>query len=142
MQNLVRKIRRTSTALTQQFNHFGQRFGLTEAQMSVIDYISRLKYQSCNQQMIEREFEIKRSTTTVIIQRLAKKNLIVQKPSPTDGRQKLIELTSGGKKLVPDIRNYIDSQEQRIRAHFSTEEIQIVETFLNYLAKGETTDGK
>lgn len=93
--------------------------------------------------MIEQEFNIKRSTTTVIIQRLVKKGLIEQRQSVTDRRQKVITLTARGGELAPKVREYILASEERLRANFTAEELRQFKEILKFMIEeDEENDSK
>lgn len=57
--------------------------------MSIIDYLSRHSNADILQKDIENEFNIQRSTTTVLLQRMERKQLLFRTPSTIDARQKL-----------------------------------------------------
>ena len=77
-----RLVKQANNAMNQEMNAFAQQYGLTGTQMSIIDFLTHFPGNSCDQHQIENEFGIKRSTTTVLLQRMAKKNLIERYPSP------------------------------------------------------------
>lgn len=133
MELIGRLLKMATNSQNQQFNRFAQKFGLTGNQMSVIDFMANCGETECNQQMLEHEFNIKRSTTTVLIQRLVKKELIEQRQSITDRRQKVLQLTEKGQALAPEIRRFIMSKEEQLHKRFSAEEIKQFKTILKYI---------
>lgn len=137
MELIGRLLKMATNSLNQEFNRFAQQYDLTGTQMSVIDYMANRENKECNQQMIEQEFNIKRSTTTVIIQRLVKKGLVEQQSSTTDHRQKVVALTEKGRKLAPEVRQYILANEQQLKTQFTTEEINQFKKMLKYIIRGE-----
>lgn len=112
-------------------NAFAQQYGLTGTQMSIIDFLTHFPGNSCDQHQIENEFGIKRSTTTVLLQRLAKKNLIERYPSPEDRRQKIVTLTAEDQKLSSDVSAYITQYEEKLKADFSEQDISKIKRFLS-----------
>lgn len=140
MELIGRLLKMATNSLNQQFNQFAQQFGLTGTQMSVIDFMANRSSTECNQHMLEEEFNIKRSTTTVIIQRLVKKGLIEQRQSDVDHRQKVIALTEKGKELAPQIRQYILETEGQLKAKFTAEELQQFKKILRYLIEEDNND--
>ena len=102
-----RLVKQANNAMNQEMNAFAQQYGLTGTQMSIIDFLTHFPGNNCDQHQIENEFGIKRSTTTVLLQRMAKKNLIERYPSPEDHRQKIVTLTAEGQKLSSDASAYI-----------------------------------
>lgn len=124
MELIGRLLKMAANSLNQQLNQFSQQYDLTGTQMSVIDFMANCGYQECTQHMLEQEFNIKRSTTTAIIQRLVKKGLVDQHPSTTDRRQRVITLTKKGRELAPVVRRYILSSENQLQMKFTDEELQ------------------
>ena len=114
-----RLVKQANNAMNQEMNAFAQQYGLTGTQMSIIDFLTHFPGNSCDQHQIENEFGIKRSTTTVLLQRMAKKNLIECYPSPEDRRQKIVTLTAEGQKLSSDVSAYITQYEEKLKADFS-----------------------
>lgn len=76
MINIGRLIKRADVSLSRQMNDFARQSGLTGNQMNTIDYLSRQENMAANQQAIENEFNIRRSTTTIILQRMEKRQLV------------------------------------------------------------------
>nr|WP_225362671.1 MarR family transcriptional regulator [Limosilactobacillus reuteri] len=108
---------------------------MTGTQMSIIDFLTHFPGNSCDQHQIENEFGIKRSTTTVLLQRMAKKNLIERYPSPEDRRQKIVTLTAEGQKLSSDVSAYITQYEEKLKADFSEQDISKIKRFLSTMIK-------
>ena len=139
MELIGRLLKMATNSLNQEFNRFAQQYDLTGTQMSVIDFMANCESQECDQHMLEREFNIKRSTTTVIIQRLVKKGLIEQRQSVTDRRQKVVTLTAKGRDLAPTVRDYILASEERLRTNFTAEELRKFKEILKFII-GEDED--
>ncbi|WP_294423021.1 MarR family winged helix-turn-helix transcriptional regulator, partial [uncultured Streptococcus sp.] len=86
--NIGRLVKKASNQLGREFDQFAKPFDLTGMQMSIIDFISYGLKEEYFQQDIEKEFNIQRSTTTVLLQRMEKKELIYRQVSQKDARQK------------------------------------------------------
>lgn len=132
-----RLVKQANNAMNQEMNSFAQRYGLTGMQMSIIDFLTHFPGNSCDQHQIENEFGIKRSTTTVLLQRMAKKNLIERHPLPEDRRQKVVTLTAEGKKLSSDVSAYITQYEEKLKADFSEQDISKIKQFLLTMIEGK-----
>lgn len=104
--------------------------------MNIIDYLSRQENMAANQQAIENEFNIRRSTTTIILQRMEKRHLVQRIIDPHDRRKRQVQLTSSAQQLVPTVHAYIDSQEKRLTAAFSPAELATVAPVLRYIGEG------
>ncbi len=143
MELIGRLLKMATNSLNQEFNRFAQQYDLTGTQMSVIDFMANCGSRECNQQMIEQEFNIKRSTTTVIIQRLVKKGLIEQRQSATDRRQKIVTLTARGRELAPKVREYILASEEQLIANFTAEDLHQFKEILKFMiGEGEENGSK
>ena len=136
MINIGRLIKRADVSLSRQMNDFARQSGLTGNQMNTIDYLSRQENMAANQQAIENEFNIRRSTTTIILQRMEKRQLVQRIVDPHDRRQRQVQLTSSAQQLVPTVHAYIDSQEKRLTAAFSPAELATVAPVLRYIEEG------
>lgn len=103
--------------------------------MSIIDFLSQGVKEEYFQQDIEKEFNIQRSTTTVLLQRMEKKVLIYRQVSQQDARQKSVYLTEKAQGLVEECRSYFRNQERELEKNFSEEDIAIFEKILKYYMK-------
>lgn len=121
-QTIGRLIKLASNELAREMNEFASKYNLTGMQMSIIDFLGHFPGNSCDQQQIEKEFGVKRSTTTVMLQRMAKRGLITRTPSVKDRRQKIVSLTADGKRMIPTVSNYIGQSEQKILTGLSEED--------------------
>ncbi|MBB1080368.1 winged helix-turn-helix transcriptional regulator [Limosilactobacillus sp. STM2_1] len=130
-----RLIKLANNKMNQEMNTFAHQYGLTGTQMSIIDFLTHFPGNSCDQHQIESEFGIKRSTTTVLLQRMAKKNLITRTSSLVDHRQKVVTLATDGKKLAPLVSQYLKEYEAKIKVAFSKHDITVVEQFLTSIVK-------
>lgn len=135
MKNIGQLIKSAHNTLSNDINHFASQYGLTGTQMSVIDFIARHDHQQVSQRAIEDEFNIRRSTTTTILQRMSKRQLITRSSSVTDRRQKIVQLSPQGAKLVPIVQRYIADHDQHLLANYSKEEIQLFRKMLVEISK-------
>ena len=125
--NIGRLVKKASNQLGREFDQFAKPFDLTGMQMSIIDFISYGLKEEYFQQDIEKEFNIQRSTTTVLLQRMEKKELIYRQVSQKDARQKSVHLTQKAQDLVAECRSYFQLQEKELEERFSEDEIAIFE---------------
>ena len=133
--NIGRLVKKASNQLGREFDQFAKPFDLTGRQMSFIDFISYGLKEEYFQQDIEKEFNIQRSTTTVLLQRMEKKELIYRQVSQKDARQKSVHLTQKAQDLVAECRSYFQLQEKELEERFSEDEIAIFEKILDYYVK-------
>ncbi|GHV97945.1 transcriptional regulator [Lactobacillus nasalidis] len=135
MEPIRKLIKRAAKSIDQHSGPFAKRERLTRAQMAVLDFLSQQAGQTANQHTLDEEFAIQRSTTTIMLQRLEKRNLIRRLPDPNDKRQKLVQLTAEANKLIPQIREEIKDDDLGLLQQFSKEELATVRKFLEYIAE-------
>lgn len=136
--NMGRLLKIASNQMTRDLDRFADQYGLTGTQMSIIDYLSRHPQAEVKQHDLEQEFNIQRSTTTVLLQRMEKKGLIIRQTSATDSRQKAVALTAAAAKLSQAFAGYMVQEEQDLAKNFSPDELALFERFLKfYIAKGD-----
>ena len=106
---------------------------LTVSQAYVIDFI----FNQCNkkeifQKNLEKEFDLKRSSVSLLLNNMEKSDLIQRVPVAEDARLKKIILTEKALLLNKNISNAIDSIENKLSDSLTLEEIN---TFYKVLDK-------
>lgn len=137
--NVGRLVKKASNQLGRQFDQFAKAYDLTGMQMAIIDFLSYAEDKEYWQRDIEREFNIQRSTTTVLLQRMEKKQLIYRQVSQADARQKSVHLTFKAESLAKECQNYFQQADNRLEQLFSTQEIDACMEILYYYMSGQTT---
>ena len=137
--NVGRLVKKASNQLGRQFDQFAKAYDLTGMQMAIIDFLSYAEDKEYWQRDIEREFNIQRSTTTVLLQRMEKKQLIYRQVSQADARQKSVHLTFKAESLAKECQNYFQQADNRLEQLFSTQEIDACMEILHYYMSGQTT---
>lgn len=130
-------VKQTDIALARQMNQFASQYDLTGVQMSIIDFVGRRSNHQATQKSLENEFNIKRSTTTIILQRMEKRGLVKRTTDPTDRRKRYVQLTSPAVKLFPTVRDYIARHQQRLVDRFTPDELKTVVKVLNEMRDGQ-----
>src|SRR5699024_12572710 len=102
--NIGRMVKIASNQLSREFDKFAKPYDLTGTQMSIIDFLSHDWKEEYFQQDIEKEFNIQRSTTTVLLQRMEKKGWIYSHFTQKDPCQKSVRLTQKTKELLEERR--------------------------------------
>lgn len=110
-------------------------YHLTRMQSAVLDFLAGQKNHQANQHVLEKEWNIRRSTTTVMVQRLEKRGLVTRKPDPQDKRQKIVILTKKAEELVPGIKNVIKEEDLDLQRKFSSEDLDTVRKILKYICE-------
>ena len=104
---------------------------LTISQAYVIDFISiEGKNKEIFQKDLEREFDLKRSSVSLMLNNMEKSDLIERVPVTEDARLKKIVLTEKSKKIYEKISIAIDSIENRLSEDITQEEIEVFQIVL------------
>lgn len=106
--------------------------GITGPQGRILGWIARHPDQDLFQRDLEREFHIRRSTATGLLQLLERDGLIIRRPVPYDARLKKLCLTERGEAVHAAVYSQIMEMENRLRQGLTDEEIH---TFLQIIAK-------
>ncbi|WP_334332067.1 MULTISPECIES: MarR family winged helix-turn-helix transcriptional regulator [unclassified Companilactobacillus] len=134
MKNTNMLVKIAANQLSRRLDTFAKQHDATWVQMSIIDFLSNHPDREMFQRDIEQEFFIQRSTATIALQRMEKKELITRNPSKSDARQKSVFLTAKARELEKEIKHYMSLQQQILDDHFTKEELTIVEKFLKFEA--------
>lgn len=105
---------------------------LTVSQAYVIDFISmKGENKEIFQKDLEKEFDLKRSSISLMLNNMEKSDLIERVPVAEDARLKKIILTNKSKKLYEEISKAIDSIEHKLCENITQEEIKIFKIVLD-----------
>ncbi|WP_018591312.1 MarR family winged helix-turn-helix transcriptional regulator [Terrisporobacter glycolicus] len=105
---------------------------LTVSQAYVIDFISmKGENKEIFQKDLEKEFDLKRSSISLMLNNMEKSDLIERVPVAEDARLKKIILTNKSKKLYEEISKSIDSIEHKLCENITPEEIKIFKIVLD-----------
>ena len=105
---------------------------LTVSQAYVIDFISNEgKDKEIFQKDLEREFDLKRSSISLMLNNMEKSDLIERVPVTEDARLKKIILTQKSIKLYEKISTAIDSIEDKLSENITPEEIKVFQSVLD-----------
>lgn len=135
MEPIRKLIKQAAKGIDQHSSDFAKEMKVTRAQMATIDFLGKQPGQMAKQRVIEEEFAIKRSTTTIMLQRMEKRGLVSRLPDPADKRQKLVKLTDEAKDLLPGIQEEIKDDVLELLDHFSQADLDTVRRFLKYIAE-------
>ncbi|KRN28049.1 MarR family transcriptional regulator [Liquorilactobacillus mali] len=136
-ENIGRLIKIASNKLTTSLNYYGKQHDLTSTQMSIIDFIMNHPNKEILQSDIEKEFNIKRSTTTNLLKRMESKGLLKKVNSTHDKRQKKIIIADKATNLSNHIAQHLKGQEKLLTKDFDDEEIQLIISFLKKIINKE-----
>lgn len=140
METLKKLIKQATTQIDRERENFANSLGVTGVQMSVIDFLSNHQNNLASQNEIEHEFNIKRSTTTIMLQRMEKRGLIVRVDDPKDKRKKQTQLTESALKIVPKIRQYMKQDNEEVLDNLSMKDVNTITAFLRGIKEGKAND--
>ncbi len=98
---------------------------LTGVQGRVIGYLYGNKEKDIFQRDVEKEFKIRRSTATAMLQNMEKYGYIVREPLKKDARMKKLVLTEKAVERFKTVETEIDNIEDKILNGISKEEREI-----------------
>lgn len=105
---------------------------LTVSQAYVIDFISmKGDNQEVFQKDLEKEFDLKRSSISLMLNNMEKSDLIKRVPVAEDARLKKIVLTDKSKALYEKISRAIDSVEDRLCENITPDELKVFKRVLD-----------
>lgn len=93
------------------------------------------KYQDIFQRDLEKEFRIRRSTATGILQLLEKKQYVMRVPVDYDARLKKLVLTQKAKDINERIRSRIDEFDGMLESGLTKEEVELLYELLGKIQK-------
>lgn len=140
METLKKLIKQATTQIDRERENFANSLGVTGVQMSVIDFLSNHQNNLASQNEIEHEFNIKRSTTTIMLQRMEKRGLIVRVDDPKDKRKKQAQLTESALKIVPKIGQYMKQDNEEVLDNLSMKDVNTITAFLRGIKEGKAND--
>ena len=121
MDHFGRLLKQANNNMMRHFDQFARQYDLTGNQMAVIDFITNY----ADQEVFQHEFEIQRSTTTVLLQRMEKKGLIERHTSSKDARQKAVVLTDKALNIASACQSYLRKEEEEFAQQFSAKEREV-----------------
>ena len=109
-------------------------YDVTPPQSHLLMYLSRCRAgREVSQRELERELRLKPSTVNGIVERLEAKGYVSRRPSPQDGRVRLVSLTEAGRGKVGEFRTVLDETERRQTAGLSAQERAQLEKLLAHI---------
>lgn len=109
--------------------------GIQNAVLSFITEEQQVKQRDVYQRDVEKQFEIRRSTATAILQRLEKDGYLIREPVPGDARLKRIVLTEKAAQAQKILCKVIREFDAGIVAGLSEEEIETLVSLLGRIRK-------
>lgn len=140
MEPLKKLIKQATTQIDRERERFASTLNITGVQMTVIDFLSNHENNQASQNEIEHEFNIQRSTTTIMLQRMEKSGLIARLSDSHDKRKKLAQLTKKSLMLVSKIKEYMKQDNEEVLRNLSSDDIKVISLFLKNVRDGHAND--
>lgn len=140
MEPIKKLIKQVATQIDREREKFANSLGITGVQMTVLDFIFNQADHIVSQHRLEEEFDLQRSTVTIMLQRMGKRGLVKKLDDKKDKRKKLVALTDKSINLIPEIKRYMQVDDQKLRKKFTAREMDIATEILNYIKKGENDE--
>jgi len=97
----------------------------TEVQGHIIHFLAEHMHEDVYQKDIEKYLNIRRSTATVILQRMEKAGMLTREVCSDDGRMKKLILTAKSKELHPQAKAELLNAEAQARKGISPEDLAV-----------------
>ncbi|WP_252899600.1 MarR family winged helix-turn-helix transcriptional regulator [Lactococcus fujiensis] len=123
-------MKKANNQMSREFDQFASSYNLTGQQMLIIDFLFNHQGEEVIQNQVEIEFNIRRSTTTAILQRMESHGLVERVQGKKDARQKVLHLTKKSEELVPKIKKFIMMHDDSIMSSLTIEEKLFIQKFL------------
>lgn len=136
MEPIKKVIKQSSVQIDRERETFANTLGINGVQMTTLDFISNHQNQTVSQHEIEKKLDLKRSTVTIMIQRMEKRDLVKRVTNAVDKRQKDVSLTTKSKSFIPKIKDYMRQDDRKVRSHFTQAEINTALKVLKFVKNG------
>ena len=110
-----------------------EKAGLTMVQGILIGYLANHRNEEITPNKLSKDFHLSKPTITGLLQRMAKKEMIVVTDDKQDHRCKTIKLSTKGEQLAVKIRQTIEGQDEVLLKGISKEEQLELITQLNII---------
>lgn len=132
-----RELKKLSNKIHREIDKFASKSELTGAEGRVLHFLLGHE-ENVFQKDIEFKLGLRSSTATEILKKMEKDNLIIRKPTPTDGRLKKIIVTEKALQYKDIVLNDLKNFEKKLISGLTEEEIdlflKVVDKMINNLS--------
>lgn len=132
-----RELKKLSNKIHREIDKFASKSELTGAEGRVLHFLLGHE-EDVFQKDIEFKLGLRSSTATEILKKMEKDNLIIRKPTPTDGRLKKIIVTEKALQYKDIVLNDLKNFEKKLISDLTEEEIdlflKVVDKMINNLS--------
>jgi len=129
--NIGREANKFINKINRHISNTVAEYGITGPQAHMLNFINdQSKHSDVMQKDIEKEFDIRRSTTTNALQIMEKQGLIYRTGVSTDVRIKKVSLTKKGKEVQLIVSDIIHQSEIALRDALTVDEFEVLITII------------
>ena len=114
------------------------KYGMTHTQTMIIRFLKNNSDRAVFQRDIEKEFDIRRSSVTSVLQLMEKNGFITRTASDSDARLKQIHLTDKGRTAVEKTRVALRKMDTKLSSCITEEEKELLFDVIYRLEAGVT----
>lgn len=133
--NIGREINMFISRINRHINNVVSKYGITGPQAHILNFVhNKSRYSDVMQKDIEKEFDIRRSSTTNALQILEKKGLIVREAVDYDARLKKVILTEEGAKIQKVVKEIIMQSDTAFKETLTQDELEVFTAIISKLS--------
>jgi len=134
--NIGKEVNTFINRINRRVSNIVAHYGITGPQAHILNFVfDTSKEAEVLQKDIEKEFDIRRSTTTNALQIMEKKGLIIRASVSTDARLKKVILTEKGLEIQKEVSKVIFQSEKALREALTEEEFHLLIGIIFKLSK-------
>lgn len=126
-------------AIQRQMGPHYARFGLTPSQFQMLTVINRMRGERITQRRLGEELYVSFPNVTVMLARLERDGLIERVVNKEDRRERIVQITSGGRALLKRIWKEQPAQLNRVMAGLTAEERLELCRLMNKMINGQAS---
>lgn len=124
-------------AVSRQMGPHYAKFGLTPPQFQMLTVLNRLRGEQITQRRLGRELYVSFPNVTVMLSRLEKMSLVERRVNAADRRERFVNITRQGRKLLKRIWKVQQDQLERVTAGLTNNERLELAQLLNKMIDGQ-----
>ncbi|MEI6886989.1 MAG: MarR family winged helix-turn-helix transcriptional regulator [bacterium] len=134
--NIGREVNTFINKINKRVSNIVSKYGITGPQAHILNFIfNKSIKEEVLQKDIEKEFDIRRSTTTNALQNMEKKGLIIRQNVSKDARLKKVLLTDKGLKIQKEVSKVIYQSEKALQDSLTKDEFNSLIKIILKLSK-------
>ena len=132
---VVETLLRSAHLVRGQLSTLFSEYGLSEIRYLVLQSIAAAQPAGATQKQLSKQFCQAESSISTLVQRMCHDGLLIQKPSPADGRRRILDVTETGLRLMNTASVGYEAWVRRLFSSFSADEVSILNQTLGRIAQ-------